>query len=207
MEDENRPLLLELCNIAHKRNQIELRRSRALSKISYYREIKKRVEIHGVSSPLLRTLKRRHAYYNIHAQANGAVLYHFALNEVINELEAETKRLNRVAAYTDKPPKKWQNNIRELRTVIMRHELEYLKAKYDAAKLTQATSKKVLSIIKKIDVHLGYKNGAIEAIYFNGYFNVDNETVPEPIFRSKIHKLSEEFEANKAIEKMLRSKT
>jgi hypothetical protein len=177
--DDKQALFMELGHILHKRNMIATRRNNARFKISYYKNIKEIVDAHRDFHPELDRLINRIDYSK----------------EARNLIHRHEQRIDRLKGLPC--PKKWIDNISGLRKQILKYEAENLVAKYDAAKLTYATRKRVSQLTKLLEVRLNYQNGYVVGFYDkNGDRHVSSKSFPE---------MYREVEAAKAIERMLKN--
>lgn len=98
-------------------------------------------------------------------------------------------------------PFKFLDRVSELNKRILKHKADYTRARYDTAKLTCSTRKRVFRLTQLLRCTIDYQMGTafVQSI---GFKDGESESVPHRMFEV----LGREYEANKAVEKMLRSK-
>ncbi len=201
MKDENRPLVAELAYILYKRNCIELRRRRAKSKFGYYEQMKDAVKDYKASQSRLNLLVRE---INVMLKnPNFNPNPDFLTGRLWTEKKEEADKLqDKLDHYDNKAkmrPKKWMNKISELNKQILRYRAEYMVAKYDTARLTCQTRKRVarLTALLQCWIDYNYAGAFVDRIRF--------KDGSEAIEASKFEAMYREHDATKAIEKMLKS--
>lgn len=183
--EDKRVLVMELAYILHRRNTIEVRRRRAKNKIGYYEELKRVVKNYKIAVDLVAHLKRAVRVGQAHE----------------SELKKAEVKVGAFSAQKMKPFK-WLNNISGLNKRILKHRAEYMKARYDAARLTCESRKRVARLTAMLAANINYQfgTGFVESIHvFRN--TADQQQIPHTDFES----MYREVEANKAIERMLRS--
>jgi predicted DNA-binding transcriptional regulator len=95
--------------------------------------------------------------------------------------------------------KKWQKmGKHKLRSLALKAEAEYVFAQYETMELTLSSRRRVATLKRKLNARTIYDNGYI------GYITVAQSMSDQKvIYRKIIKELSEQYEANKAVEKML----
>lgn len=192
MQEDKRALVMELAYILHRRNLIEVRRRRAKSKINYYETIKQTIKDYkrdvGIVASFTRTLRSR---VDIDCD--------IALTRLEKQLDAAK---NKVASYSrhKMKPFKWLSNISGLNKQILKYRAEYMKARYDAARLTCQTRKRVARLTKLLSANINYQFGTS----FVESLSLFNNT--ERVLASEFEPMYREIDANKAIDKVLRGK-
>jgi len=192
MMDDKRPLVMELVHILYRRNQIEVRRRKAKSKIGYYEEIKRTIKSYREAQSKVTSLARS-------IRAFDTSFGEVSLDRLNEQLEAAKKQ---VAAYDVQKmkPFKWMDRVSELNKRILKHRAEYMKARYDTARLTCQTRKRVGRLTTELKANINYQFGTA----FVQSLSIDNNA--ERIESKEFEKMFREVDANKAIEKALRSK-
>lgn len=185
---------MELVHIVHRRNIIEIRRRRAKSKIAYYEELKQLVKSYKADAAALRDMYRD----CMKPESSGAVLKHR------QELYAAKKA--KVESYSSSSrkmkPFKWLDNLSGLNKRILKHRAEYMKARYETARLTCQTRKRVARLTSLLGVNINYQMGT----GFVGNIIVFRNTPQQKtIDATEFEPTYREVEANRAIERMLKS--
>lgn len=185
MTEDKRILVMELAYILHRRNTIEVRRRRAKNKIGYYEELKRVVKNYKIAVDKVSYLKR-------------AIRAGQAQESALKDAEAQV----RVFSNQKMKPFKWLNNVSGLNKRILKHRAEYMKARYDAARLTCESRKRVARLTAVLVANIKYQfgTGFVESLcVFRN--TVDQQWISYIDFEL----MYREVEANKAIERMLRS--
>lgn len=190
MQDDKRPQVMELSHILYRRNEIEVRRRKAKSKVSYYEEVKRLIKHYRVSVARVSSLARQ-----IRVSANTAP----GILDLRYSLDSAKKE---VASYnTGKmKPFKWLDKASDLNKRILKYRAEYMRARYDTARLTCQTRKRVARLISELKANINYQSGTafVESLSLFGK--------TEQILAKDFESMFREVEANKAIEKALRIK-
>jgi len=197
MQDEKRALVMELAHVLYRRNLIEVRRRRAKSKIGYYEDLKRTVQAFKGTNNRVMSLTREIRHLERRSQQMGGNV-DVELKMTRESLEHELKRLANMTSGKN-PPNKWMNRVSELNKQILKHKAEYMKARYDAARLTCQTRKRVARLTSLLKCTIDYQMGTafVQAIGFKGTY----DRIPHVEFEA----MYREVDANKAIEKALRS--
>jgi hypothetical protein len=179
--DDRVALEQELAYYLHQRNLIEKRRSTARYRLGYYSEIKRRIRA-----------------------CNEAMRTYGNLEDALSTSDEFVIRYNASKGY----PKKWKNRARELHMICLRYQAAYVKAKYDTAKFTLKTTKRVRYIARILDVRIMYREGFVHGFapiernprYIN---SIDADRFVD---RDQMASMYREHEARKAVESMLEGK-
>jgi hypothetical protein len=96
-------------------------------------------------------------------------------------------------------PFKFMDRVSELNKRILKHRAEYVQARYETARLTCSTRKRLGRLLKLLGCNIDYQMGTgfVQAILFKGR--------RDPIPYTEFEAMAREVEANRAIERMLRS--
>lgn len=193
MQDEQRALVMELAHILYRRNQIEVRRRRAKSKISYYEDLKRTVKQYKEDVAKVGSLTRT-------IRAMDPNVGDVSRDRLESQLEAQKQKVESYKTNRSRPFK-FLNNVSELNKRILRYRAEYMKARYDTARLTCQTRKRVARLTNLLQCTIDYQFGTafVQAIGFK------DRSTPR-ISRTEFEAMYREVDANKAIEKALRSK-
>lgn len=159
---EIRPAILELCYIAQKRNEINLRRHRAKYKKQYYQNAIHVVEAHNKTNSKLRRLKSKldqldlSSSYNVHECAN-----------IQSQIQRIEKSMDCLVKLYPKP-KKWKNmGLHKLRSLVLKFEGEYALAKHETMELTLRTRLRIKYLLDLINGSFSYDNGSIVLLTIN----------------------------------------
>lgn len=90
---------------------------------------------------------------------------------------------------------KWSKNPSGLKRMVLKYRAEEAKAKYDTARHTKATHKRVLQLLKQLGMRLRWDNGYV---YYFG-----TKDYSEYTYREEFEAMYKEVEANRAIDRML----
>jgi hypothetical protein len=191
LKPEKLSLIRELCYIAHKRNEINHRRSKARWRKSYYQKALKIVEAFKEDSSELRKVTN-----NIKSMVRVYDVSQLEKRQHQIKFEMAQVRIAWLKQH-ENLPKKWINmGSMKLRAMILKSEAEYARSKYDTMVFSEKTTKRVKDILKALGARLHYDNGYVTAV--SSYAN-DLATD-----RTEIAEYSKEFELSKAIDNMLR---
>jgi septal ring factor EnvC (AmiA/AmiB activator) len=197
MQDEKRPLIMELCYNLYKRNQIELRRRSAKNKVHYYSSLKREVV----------------RFKDITKKINNCDRELKSLSRSIGEQDELFRRcIHRRAdleVELDNMPStysKWVNKVSELNKRILQHRADYMKARYDAARLTCSNRKRVNRLCKLLGANVEYQFGTAFISHVSFKDSKGIESFDLRINNTEFKTFYNEHEANKAVEKMLNSK-
>lgn len=194
MQDDKRPLVMELAHILHRRNEIEVRRRRAKSKISYYETMKRMVKKYREDVAALAGTKRT---------ARVLAFQGVSAERVESQCKAAQDRVDQWQ-HEKMRPFKWLDKASELNKQILKYRAEYMRARYDAARLTCQTRKRVARLTTLLDARINYQFGTGFVSWFA--VNASEETAGATVFEAKdFEAMYRETDANKAIEKALRS--
>ena len=199
MGPEQTSLIRELCYIAHKRNELNHKRTQALWRKSYWQKAIKVVEAFKQDSHELRKLDKK-----IERQRKDFDVS--LLEKRKNEISINMHYIRQVWLNSHKSlPKKWMTmGPMKLRALVLKSEAEYAQAKYDTMVLSEKTTNRVKQILKQLNCFIDYNNGYVTAItpyrYIIGHF-----TVPIINGKASIAEYAKEYELHKAIDDMLRS--
>lgn len=150
MDKERQPLIIELCYLATKRNEINVRRHRARWRKNYYSHALSVVEAHNGSNAKLRYLERHNA--------NGAK--QAAIDSIKSNMEWLKKKHPK--------PTKWLNmGLHKLRSLVLQGQGEYAMAKHQTMEFTIENRERVKYLVNELDCSIRYDNGSIVGIYFN----------------------------------------
>lgn len=186
--ESNHLLVIELASIAYKRNQIESKRRKAKSKRAYYVQQKNIVYAHMGYSMKLKALQSKFEFMSKST--------HLEDRTKASELLPKIQYIQASLAFTKNYypfPKKWFGKLSELNKLILKHEADYVKAKYEQARHTSKTKNKVAKLLKALNFKVSYDNGKIT------FFGKQGSCFSQDQFES----LAKEFEANKAIERII----
>lgn len=187
MQDEKRPLIMELAHVLHRRNMIEVRRRRAKSKIGYYEAIKRDLKQFKTLQSQAVSWKHEIGTY----KHSGRLAAALAAKESLEGLDKRMESLNHP---------KWMGKVSELNKLILKYKAEYMVARYDTARLTCQTRKRVSRLTKLLNCFIDYQMGTafVAAIGFR-------DPQMERIGHEQFEAMYREVDANKAIEKALRA--
>lgn len=194
MERELKPLLIELCYLAAKRNEINTRRHRARFRKNYYEHAIRVVEAHNKSNSDLRHIESQMGFYRKPDNYNDPMIVKLEKRKTDILLGMEYicgKYINH------KKPLKWQKmGLHKLRSLSLQGEGEYAMAKHETMEFSIKHRARVKHIVTALNCSLRYDNGALNAIYFK-----DGK---DSLSLAEIEHYAEQFELNKAVEGMLR---
>jgi hypothetical protein len=175
----------ELCFLLHKRNTLNLLRSRARYRKAYYNKAIQITEAHLGMSSTIRRLDAK-VKYPAHRDVN--------LRPLLDRLTKEYSNLaflRRTTLY----PTKWINmGLHKLRSLVLENEYKYAKAKFDTMKFTIKYRTRIRNLLKTSKQKLKYDNGFVSLQHKES----------KSLSREDIANLSQEYLANKAIHKMLK---
>lgn len=176
MDNEELPLIIEICRIAKKRNDINTRRHRARFRKNYYSNAVAVIEAHNGSSAALRNLENHNA--------NGR-----------NQARIDSIK-SHMAWLVKKHPKptKWKAmGLHKLRSLVLQGQAEYAMAKHETMELSIAERTRVKDILAKLNGRIAYKNGSVVSIKVHSTFLGPKE----------IEQYAAQHEVNEAVETML----
>lgn len=196
MQDDKQPLMMELAYILHKRNLIEVRRRRAKSKVHYYQSMKDCVVEYKKFASMLSTLKRDILKYTRLHSIDGD--WAIRIKNDTNAAEAIASKIQAMKLKKMKPFK-WLDKASVLNKLILKYKAEYATCRYETARLTCQTRKRVNRLTKLLNANINYQHGT--GFVRNFSMNSHMEIIPAENFEA----MYREVEANKAIEKMLKT--
>lgn len=180
MNEEQRPLLIELCHIAVTRNEINSRRHRARYRKNYYAHALSVVEAHNLSNSELRSLDPvRH-------------------QKRIDQIHRQMLKLR----VNHPRPIKWQTMGRhKLRSMILKATGEYALAKHETMEFSIRTRERVRELTKALQCNVEYENGSVTCIHFNA----DSiKMIADYIDINAIQHYAEQYELDQAVHSMIK---
>lgn len=195
--EENRPLFIELCYIANKRNLLNLKRQRARYKKHYYKNAISVLEAHNKSNSKLRFLKSRLEHTPIKTAADVHLCAD--LQSQISRIELSMKLI----VQQNPKPTKWKKmGLHKLRSLALKYEGEYAAAKHEMMELSLSTRSRVRELLKKLNASLKYNNGSVEYVVVDTVLS-SNSTLNEYVFKDDIKKYADQHELNLVVEEIL----
>ena len=178
MDQELKPLIVELCHIAVTRNEINTRRHRARYRKNYYAHAIKVVEAHNGSNSILR---------KIHPDSTK---YAAKIAQIKHHMEWLKKQ--------HPNPVKWKAmGLHKLRSLMLQGAGEYALAKHETMEFSIKTRGRVRELCEKLDCHVIYKDGAISQIIIAATHPISSLTLPD------IKKYADQYDLDKAITDMI----
>jgi hypothetical protein len=170
---------------------IEQRRSRALSKISYYKNLKRVVKAWS-PNPEVQQLRSSMEGLGPWCGADQKQENKQKLDNLLSNIRYTRERHPK--------PTKWMGRMHDLNKKVLFHQMEYVKAKYDAARHTTKTRKRVKFLLEKLDATLRYRNGAI--LFIARGEHPERDITDQTLIAS----MAKEYDGIVAVESMLKGK-
>lgn len=190
MDKERQPLIVELCYLAAKRNEINVRRHRARFRKNYYVHALRVVEAHNNSNYELRQLRSK---LEVTVPNNVDGIHECArLQNKISLIERSMRSL----IERHPKPTKWQAmGLHKLRSLILQGEGEYALAKHETMEFTIKHRERVKYLTNELQCSLRYDNGSVVGIHFsNGLTGLNG---------ADIQAHADKFILDKAVEEMI----